>query len=55
VTGALMVGRNIARNGERDVRIVLFVRLREGITLDDTLRDRIRRQIREHASSQARC
>ena len=33
-----------------DVRIVLFVRLREGITLDPPLAERIRRRIREHAS-----
>jgi acetoacetyl-CoA synthetase len=31
-------------------RIVLFVRLREGIQLDDALRDRIRKQIRANAS-----
>jgi acetoacetyl-CoA synthetase len=36
--------------GARDSRIVLFVRLREGIVLDDALRDRIRRQIRENTS-----
>jgi acetoacetyl-CoA synthetase len=33
-----------------DVRIVLFVRLRHGVALDDALRDRIRRRIRENAS-----
>jgi acetoacetyl-CoA synthetase len=33
-----------------DVRIVLFVRLREGAVLDDALRERIRRQIRDNAS-----
>jgi acetoacetyl-CoA synthetase len=32
------------------VRIVLFVRLREGVSLDDALADRIRRRIREQAS-----
>src|SRR6185437_14003083 len=31
-------------------RIVLFVRLREGVTLDDALRDRIRKQIRTNTS-----
>jgi acetoacetyl-CoA synthetase len=31
-------------------RIVLFVRLREGLQLDDALRDRIRKQIRDNAS-----
>jgi acetoacetyl-CoA synthetase len=33
-----------------DVRIVLFVRLRDGVMLDDALRERIRRQIRDNAS-----
>ena len=33
-----------------DVRIVLFVRLREGITLDDELMERIRQRVREGAS-----
>ncbi|HUF30122.1 MAG TPA: acetoacetate--CoA ligase [Gemmatimonadaceae bacterium] len=50
VTEALVVGQEVAREGERDVRIVLFVRLGDGITLDDTLRERIRRQIRDNTS-----
>jgi acetoacetyl-CoA synthetase len=33
-----------------DERVVLFVRLREGATLDDALRDRIARQIRTNAT-----
>jgi acetoacetyl-CoA synthetase len=33
-----------------DTRIVLFVRLREGYGLDDALEDRIRHEIRRHAS-----
>jgi acetoacetyl-CoA synthetase len=36
--------------GDDDVRIVLFVRLRAGAVLDDPLRDRIRRRIRDGAS-----
>lgn len=32
------------------MRIVLFVRLRDGLTLDDGLRDRIRQQVRQNAS-----
>jgi acetoacetyl-CoA synthetase len=40
----------IGQDWDGDVRIVLFVRLREGLSLDDDLRDRIRRRIREHAS-----
>ncbi|HET8691858.1 MAG TPA: acetoacetate--CoA ligase [Steroidobacteraceae bacterium] len=33
-----------------DVRVVLFVRLRDGVVLDEALAERIRRQIRTHAS-----
>ena len=40
----------VGQDWEGDVRIVLFVRLRPGVLLDDALRDRIRRYIREHAS-----
>jgi acetoacetyl-CoA synthetase len=35
---------------DNDTRIVLFVKLREGLTLDDALRERIRRTIRENAT-----
>ncbi|MEJ2400047.1 MAG: acetoacetate--CoA ligase [Xanthomonadales bacterium] len=35
---------------EDDVRVVLFLRLRDGMTLDDGLRDRIRGAIRSNAS-----
>jgi acetoacetyl-CoA synthetase len=40
----------IAQDWEEDVRVVLFVRLRDGLELDDALRERIRREIRLHAS-----
>jgi acetoacetyl-CoA synthetase len=40
----------IGQEWENDVRIVLFVRLREGVTLDAGLIDRIRRRIRDGAS-----
>jgi acetoacetyl-CoA synthetase len=43
VLEALAIGQDF----DSDVRVVLFVRLREGLTLDDTLRERIRRAIRE--------
>src|SRR5688572_28593093 len=33
-----------------DTRIVLFVRLRDGVRLDEALRDRIRNHIRENTS-----
>ena len=40
----------IGQEWSEDVRIVLFVRLRPGLELDDDLRDRARRQIRANAS-----
>jgi len=40
----------IGQDWRHDVRVVLFVRLREGVTLDATLKDRIRKQIRTGAS-----
>jgi acetoacetyl-CoA synthetase len=46
VVESLVVGQE----WQGDVRVVLFVRLRDGVTLDEALRDRIRRCIREHAS-----
>ena len=50
IVESLVIGQEIVDANERDVRIILFVRLREGLTLDDQLRDRIRRQVRENAS-----
>jgi acetoacetyl-CoA synthetase len=50
IVESLVIGQEIMDANERDVRIVLFVRLREGLTLDDRLRDRIRKVIRENAS-----
>jgi acetoacetyl-CoA synthetase len=40
----------VGQEWDGDVRVVLFVRLREGVVLDDLLRNRIRGRIREHAS-----
>jgi acetoacetyl-CoA synthetase len=40
----------VGQDWKHDVRVVLFVRLREGLTLDDALRDRIRRQIRANTT-----
>ena len=40
----------VGQDWEDDVRIVLFVRLAEGVELDDALRERIRRRIREETS-----
>jgi len=40
----------IGQETGRDVRVVLFVRLREGLVLDDALVERIRRQIRANTT-----
>ena len=40
----------IGQGWRNDVRVVLFVRLKEGVTLDDALRDRIRDEIRANAT-----
>ncbi|MEP7012549.1 MAG: acetoacetate--CoA ligase [Acidobacteriota bacterium] len=40
----------VGQEWQGDVRIVLFVRLRPGVVLDDSLAERIRREIRQHAS-----
>jgi acetoacetyl-CoA synthetase len=40
----------IGQDWDNDVRVVLFVVLKPGITLDDTLRERIRQKIRVGAS-----
>ena len=47
---AVAVGQEIENDSPGDVRIVLFVRLGEGIGLDDALRQRIVRQIRDNTS-----
>jgi acetoacetyl-CoA synthetase len=46
VVESLAIGQDWAN----DVRVVLFVRLREGLTLDAALDERIRRQIRENTT-----
>jgi acetoacetyl-CoA synthetase len=50
VVESLVVGQDVADGGATDTRVVLFVRLRPGLVLDDALRDRVRRRIREHTS-----
>ena len=40
----------VGQQWENDVRIVLFVRLRDGLVLDEALSERIRREIRTHAT-----
>jgi len=50
VLESVVVGQDITVDGTPDVRIVLFVRLRDGQQLDDTLRQAIRARIRSEAS-----
>jgi acetoacetyl-CoA synthetase len=50
VLEAVVVGEEIIVDGAPDVRIVLFVRLRAGLLLDDALRERIKRRVREQTS-----
>ena len=50
IVESVAVGQEIDGSATGDVQVVLFVRLREGQTLDDGIRDRIRRQIRENTS-----
>ncbi len=50
VLESLVVGQEIVADGTPDVRIVLFVRLRDGVTLTDALRTTIRNLIRSEAS-----
>ncbi|WP_246423699.1 acetoacetate--CoA ligase [Roseospira goensis] len=46
VVEALVIGQE----WDDDVRVVLFVRLRDGMTLDDALIDRIKKQIRQNCT-----
>jgi acetoacetyl-CoA synthetase len=50
VIESLVIGQDISTDAGIDTRIVLFVRLAEGLTLDETLKDEIRAQIRANAS-----
>lgn len=50
VLESIVVAQRVAVNGESDERLVLFVRLRDGLTLDDDLRTKIRSHIRDHTS-----
>ncbi len=40
----------IGQDWDHDVRVVLFVRLRDGVTLDAALQDRIKKQIRQNTT-----
>ncbi|MEX0908282.1 MAG: acetoacetate--CoA ligase, partial [Gemmatimonadaceae bacterium] len=51
IVESIVIGQRVAGvGGEMDERIVLFVRLREGETLDAALEGRIRKQIRSNTS-----
>jgi len=50
VVESLVVGQTIMTDAGEDVRIVLFVRLAEGLTLTEALREKIRAEIRANAS-----
>src|SRR6266705_5572610 len=50
VLESVAIGQEISDDATGDVRIVLFVRLQEGVELDEPLRERIRKQIRSNTS-----
>ncbi len=47
---SLVIGQNFAGKRGMDVRVVLFVRLQPGQALDDALRTRIQREIRDNVT-----
>ena len=50
VIESLVIGQDVVTDSGPDVRIVLFVRLAEGVTLTEALKERIRAQIRANTS-----
>ncbi|MBL8486973.1 MAG: acetoacetate--CoA ligase, partial [Rhodocyclaceae bacterium] len=50
VMEALVIGQDWPPEAPNDVRVVLFVRLREGLVLDDALIARIKQVIRENTT-----
>lgn len=50
VVESLVIGQEWPPDHPNDVRVVLFVRLREGVVLDEALIDRIKRHIRENTT-----
>ncbi|MFI5256087.1 MAG: acetoacetate--CoA ligase [Gemmatimonadales bacterium] len=50
VVESLVIGQQVRQPNGVDERVVLFVRLRDGLTLDDALRERIKQRIRAHAT-----
>ena len=52
VTESLVIAQDWPPGKRGDVRIVLFVRLRDGLVLDSALTEKIKQQIRSHATAQ---
>ncbi len=50
VLESIVVEQTVGVGLSADTRIVLFVRLRDGVALDEKLREQLRRRIREHTS-----
>jgi acetoacetyl-CoA synthetase len=50
VVESLAIGQDWPPQQPNDVRVVLFVRLRDGLTLDTELSDKIKRQIRDNTT-----
>jgi acetoacetyl-CoA synthetase len=50
VVESLVIGQDVVTDTGTDVRVVLFVRLAEGLVLDETLKEKIRSQLRVNAS-----
>ena len=50
VLESLVIAQQMQDKSGPDERVVLFVKLADGLTLDDALRERIRRQIRAHTT-----
>jgi acetoacetyl-CoA synthetase len=50
IVESIVIGQDVEMDTGTDVRIVLFVRLVEGLTLDEPLKERIRAKIRANAS-----
>src|SRR5579884_915036 len=50
IVESIVIGQDVVNDAGVDVRIVLFVRLRDGLVLDEALENRIRAQVRANAS-----
>jgi acetoacetyl-CoA synthetase len=50
IVESIVVGQDMETEFGMDTRVVLFVRLRDGVVLDEALRERIRVQIRDNTS-----